>query len=247
MRSLASAQAEKKQTDQVCRRQRLLSRASLTVECAGILPLFFMACLVLIILLDGIRIQSEKNLALSNKARKLAIAANLAGEKGDGVWIDLYSSFKLDFPFPVFSLSKMKIAVRARVYPWIGSKDGIGGNSSSDGGDEENETVYLTDNQEVYHTHSDCTHLDLCIIKTDMSGVKQMRNAYGKRYKKCKGFPNNYTGPVYVTSKGDYYYPSTEYGSLTRHVRAVKRKDAGELKQCSRCASKDKKGHKHAA
>ena len=247
MVSFAFARAKKKEQDQVCRRLKQLRRASLTVECAGILPFFFMACLVLIILLDGIRIQSEKNLALSNKARKLAIAANLAGDSADGAWIDLYSSYKLDFPFPVLALPKLKIALRARVYPWIGSKDGVGGHSGADGKEEDNETIYLTDNEEVYHTHSDCTHLDLCIIKTDTSSVKHMRNAYGRRYKKCKGFPKNYTGPVYVTAKGDYYYPSTEYGSLTRHVRAVKRKDAGELKQCSRCASKDRKEHRHAA
>lgn len=225
-------------------------RASLTVECAAILPIFFMACLTVIVFMNAMRIQVEENLELSNKARKMAVAGNLIGdflgEKADHLWIDLFKNYKMEFPFPDMGLTDLKIALRARVYPWVGSSEGVGG-KDEDGKRGRNETIYLTDNREVYHTHADCSHLDLSIIKTDMAGVKQMRNAYGKRYKKCPNFPKNYSGPVYVTEKGDYYYPSTDYGSLTRHDHAARREEAGALKLCERCAARDGKERKHAA
>lgn len=223
-----------------------LLRASLTVECAGILPIFFMACLTLIISMHAMRIQVEENLKLSNKARKAAIAANVIGDSAGKVWIDLFKNYSMEYPFPSFGLPKLKIALRARVYPWVGSDEGIGGNKGERGRSRD-ETVYLTDNREVYHTHADCTHLNLSIIRTDLAGVKELRNADGRKYKKCRDFPRGYSGPVYVTEHGEYYYPSTEYGSLTRHVRAARREEAGNLKQCERCAARDRKEHSHAA
>lgn len=231
----------------VCLKPGQLKQASLTVECAGILPVFFIACLTLIVFMNAMRIQVKENLSLSNKARKMAMAANLLGENADGNWVDLIKSYKMEFPFPELGVPKLKIALRARVYPWVGSSKGIGGAASDGDGTSKDDTVYLTDNREVYHSHSDCTHLDLTIIKTDMTGVKKLRNAYGKKYRKCPDFPRDYSGPVYVTAKGDYYYPSTNYGSLTRHVQVCRKEEAAGLELCSRCAARDAKEHTHAA
>lgn len=221
-----------------------LLRASLTVECAGVFPIFFIACLILISSMNAMRIQVRENLSLSNTARQMAMAANLLGDKMDSHYIDLAKVRKLDYPVPSFGIAKMKIALRARVYPWVGSEEGVGGSPEDQ---SRNETVYVTDNREVYHTYADCSHLDLSIIRTDQQSVKQMRNAYGNKYKKCSDFPKGYKGPVYVTEKGDYYYPSTNYGSLTRHVHAVRKEEAGGLKLCSRCAARGGKERKNAA
>ena len=72
-----------------------------------------------------------------------------------------------------------------------------------------------------------------------MGNVKNLRNEYGSRYRPCDGFPKNYDGPVYVTVKGEYYYPSTDYNSLTRHVRMVSKTECPELHICERCAAMD--------
>jgi len=237
---------EKQEKGRVCRLCRQIFRASLTVECAAVLPVFFIVCLTVISFMHAVRVQSEENLKLSNKARKMACAAALAGEKADGNWIDLAKTYKFDYPFPELGIPKLKIALRARVYPWVGSSEGVAGHDSGDenSGDR---TIYVTDNQSVYHTHPDCSHLDLTIIKTDLAGVKNLRNDYGRKYKKCKGFPRGYNGPVYVTARGDYYYPSTEYGSLTRHVHVTKRSAHADLCQCMRCAARDRKEKRNAA
>ena len=159
----------------------------------------------------------------------------------DGLWIDIPKSLKFTYPFPVFGIPKLRIAVRARVFPWRGINCSISDLSPHDESSEDSGVVYLTDNESVYHTHADCTHLDLTVIKTNMNDVKKMRNQDGKRYKKCKGFPKNYSGDVYVTARGRYYYPSDQYGSLTRHVHVAKKSDHADRKHCERCASRDAK------
>ena len=220
-----------------------VSSASLTVECAGVITIFFIACLSLISFMDAVRIQAEKNLSLSNEARKIACVASIGGETIDGIWIDLIRSYRFEVPFPMFGLKKIKVALRARVYPYIGSEDGI----AEEGGDGRNEMVYVTENESVYHTHADCTHINLTIIKTDMAGIANLRNEYGRKYRKCSNFPHDYDGPVYVTATGEYYYPSLEYGSLTRHVCMKKRSECRGLRKCERCEARDRREESFAA
>ncbi len=233
-----SACRAKKQSkeNQVCRNGRQIQKASLTVECAGVLPLFFMACLSLIIVMNAIRVQTEKNLKLSNQARQIASVASVGDGMLDGIWVDLINSYKLEIPFPVLGLPKLKVALRARVYPYIGRRGSIASAVDTNSGDE---MVFVTEYMSVYHTHADCSHIDLTILKTDLLSVREMRNAYGGRYQPCSHFPPDHSGPVYVTATGEYYYPSPEAGSLTRHVRMVKRSACGNLKKCERCAARD--------
>ena len=62
---------------------------------------------------------------------------------------------------------------------------------------------------------------------------------YGRKYKPCDGFPPGYRGTVYITAKGDYYYPSLDYPSLTRSVRIESLDDTCGRPKCSRCAERD--------
>lgn len=232
----------------VCRRTGGILRASLTVEGAFVLPLFLMACVLLISFMDVIRIQSKTELSLSNKARKLAVAAGVSGAAPDGLWIDLIKDETYRWPVRFPGVPDLTYAARARVYPWIGSENGLG--DMSPGEDTgSGEYVYMTDWGSVYHTHESCTHLDLAVYQTTLKDVKNLRNAYGRRYRKCRGFPKDYSGPVYVSEKGDYYYPSSDYGALTRHVHMVPKEEAEGLKLCERCAALAAKeeGAAHAA
>lgn len=249
--------------------KKTLRSASLTVECALILPLFFMAAVTLILFMNAVSLQVRTDLALSNSARQLACAAGLAanaadaaglagggneshdagsnaGGEGDdeAVWIDIPVSKTYQFPVSLIPHLSVKVAARARVYPWIGIRSWEG--TSYAAGEGASDMVYVTDNQEVYHTHADCTHLDLTIIATTLDDVGRLRNADGRKYKPCRGFPPDYTGVIYVTAQGDFYYPSTAYGSLTRHVHLVRLSDLPALPLCGRCARKDGE-HSHAA
>lgn len=199
----------------------------------------------MIVVMDAIGIQVRGNLELSNKARRLAMDAAAAsgfisGSAADGTWIDLAETKTYAFPFSMIPVPGIRLTQRARVYPWIGYQPGSDDASGSGSGDDE--MVYVTDNESVYHTHEDCTHLDLTIIATTTDEVGSLRNEYGARYRKCDYFPSGYTGPVYVTAKGDRYYPSLNYGGVTRHVHLVKKSETGAVKECERCAARDAAG-----
>ena len=234
--------------------------ASLTCECAFVLPLFFLAAVTLILFMNAVSLQVRTDLDLSNRVRQMAVLAGEAsqaagaagvtgpesgsGEKtGETLWIDLPGVRVYDFPVSLIPQAHIKVAARARVYPWVGIRSWSG--TDYEAGSDESEMVYVTDNREVYHTHADCTHLDLTIIATTLDDVGKLRNADGKKYKPCSGFPKNYSGTIYVTAQGDYYYPSLSYGSLTRHVHLVKKSDLPALPLCERCAGKD--AHRHEA
>ena len=210
--------------------------ASLTVECAIALPFFFLCIIMLISFMDAVGLLAEKSLELSNRVRQMAMYAGTLGSDGDEAWIDIPWTVTYRFPVRCVPVPDMKFAIRARVHAWTGCS---GSDEKTEAAQNSREYVYLTENQEVYHTHADCTHLNLCIMRTDMSAIGRMRNQYGSRYKPCPGFPAGYSGDVYITAKGDYYYPSTDYGSLTRHVRIASLDDHTDLCLCSRCAARD--------
>lgn len=224
-------------------RRNLLGRvfrpASVTVECALALPLWFFAVVTLISFMQAVKIQNVKNLELSNRARQIAMYSGVIETEGSGVWIDLPQIYTYQYPGALGRIAPLRIALRARVYPWIGYGGSDAGEEEGADLPEEHATVYLTDTASVYHTHADCTHLDLSIMRTNLSDVRNLRNEYGNRYRPCSSFPANYDGPVYVTAKGDYYYPSTDYHSLTRHVRMVSKSECSDLRICERCAARD--------
>lgn len=203
-------------------------RASLTIECALVLPVFLFACIILISFMGAIRLQVRTDLSLSNKARKLA----LTGEDG---WIDLYREQKYSFPISFPGISSPYVICRARVQSWSGGS--LSSNESRDR--QEEPMVYVTDNREVYHTHADCSHIDLTIFLSSTDEIRSLRNSSGSRYKPCRGFPKKYSGPVYASASGEYYYPSLQYASLKRHVSLVKKSDCSGIPECSRCRGRD--------
>ena len=233
------SQVNQRTKKQVCGTGGRIRQASLTLECAAVLPLYLIACVVLIMLMNAVKIQGTKNLELSNKVRVLAEAAPLAGSGSDSGsrWIDIRKIERFRFPVSFPGIPKLRILLRARVYPWTGCDGNLFAGSGNDNGSSEH-TVLVTENRSVYHTDPDCTHLDLAVFKSTTSEIRNLRNAYGRKYKKCRGFPKNYSGPVYAAAKGDFYYPSENAGSLIRHVSIVSEKECAGLTECERCAAK---------
>ena len=231
--------------------RRSLLPASLTAEAALSLPLFLMAVITLLVFLSLPGKLSEQTLRLSGRARALASAAGTvsgavspgsagpsAGSPAADLWIDLPETLTMSAPFAALPVSPVRLAVRARVRAWTGGGEGTF--SAYDGaGSGSGDTVYVTDYESVYHTHADCTHLDLTILISDTAHVGSLRNAYGSRYKPCSGFPKGYHGPVYLSKNGDCYYPRADDPGLTRHVHVVGSEDAAGLPLCERCAAHD--------
>ena len=97
----------------------------------------------------------------------------------------------------------------------------------------------VTENGEVYHTFSDCTHIDLSISAVGISAVGNLRNENGGRYSACEKCPDeNGTDTVYITQYGDRYHSSLSCSGLKRSVRLVEISKAEGLSECERCASR---------
>ena len=233
-----------------------LCAASLTAECALVLPLFLMAVLTWFSFLSLFGDCAAEQLRLSNEARTAAAYAGAAaaareavsdttaareavsGEAGEAglSWIDLTGAVSWRSPFFGAFSEEIQIPARARVRAFTGYRASDFAELTEDG---ETELVYLSEYGSVRHTHADCTHLDLEIRTADTGSVSGLRNAYGERYQKCVGFPEDYEGTVYLTAKGSCYYPSPDWPGLTRYVRAVSAAEAAELPLCERCAARD--------
>ena len=129
--------------------------ASLTVECAIALPFFFLCLIMLISFMDAVGLYTEKSLELSNRVRQMAMYAGTLGSDGDEAWIDIPWTVTYRFPVRCVPVPDMKIAIRARVHPWTGYS---GSDEKTEAAQNSGEYVYLTENQEVYHTHADGTN-----------------------------------------------------------------------------------------
>ena len=212
--------------------EKVYPDGSLTVECALVLPVFLMAVLTLLSFMYAVRLETDRTLSLSNRSRKAAAAAFMGQD--EELYIDIPEVVTCRFPFAALPVPDLKIAVRTRVKTFSGYSAG-----SDPAGDASGGTFYLSENADVYHTHADCTHLDLTIFRTTLADVGGLRNSKGERYHPCRGFPAGWTGPVYVSKMGNYYYPSMNYGSLTRHVHTASAEECSGLPLCERCAERD--------
>ena len=106
--------------------------------------------------------------------------------------------------------------------------------------ENEDETVYITKDSEVYHTSVACTYLRLSVRPAPYSGLEYERNSDGARYKRCllcaRGEP---PFTVYLCDEGEKYHYSRSCYALKRSYEAVKLRDVADShRPCSRCGGK---------
>ena len=114
---------------------------------------------------------------------------------------------------------------------WNGYQDG----EDTEG---EDELVYITELGTVWHRSATCPYLQLSIQYVPYTGLGNMRNESGGRYHACERcvIGTTMTG-IYITQYGDRYHNSLNCSGLKRTIKAVRLKDLGRLRPCSRCAS----------
>lgn len=212
-------------------------KGSLTVECAMALPVFLFACIILISVINAVRLQTAADLKDANKARTLAMAAAAtegvpASSSDSSAWIDLCSPRRMNLPSLFPGMPSLIYYSSARTAKWTGG--GINMTQTAEY-NKEDPVVFVSDNRAVYHTHADCSYLNLSIYASTTEDIKKLRNTNGGKYYPCRGFPKNYKGPVYTTSNGTYYYPSLNYKSLKRHIHTSRLSECHDLSECTRC------------
>ncbi|MGI6010151.1 MAG: hypothetical protein ACOX8H_01460 [Ruminococcus sp.] len=146
--------------------------------------------------------------------------------------VDLRARVIYRFPVSFAGIKQAVFPVRAVVHAWTGyqgtAAEGITGTSE--------EMVYVTERQTVYHTHSDCSHMNVTVYCVTKKEGKSRRNDYGQKYEACshcKEYGDSDT--VYLTPKGDSYHFSAECSALKRTVQLIKKSEAASLQECSRC------------
>lgn len=162
------------------------------------------------------------------------VTVNLAGSCYQNHQIQLYAHITYKLPFPIFSFSKLTVKNSSKVAAWVGywPQDW----ENQEGGEEE--MVYVSNYESVYHTSACCSHLDLSVHKDEKEKVKDKRNAYGKKYQQCEKCKGEST-QVYYTEKGEHYHTQAACSGLKRTVRLIEKSQVLTLQQCERCREKE--------
>ena len=146
----------------------------------------------------------------------------------------LRASFFYHVPSGVFQIFPVFVKVEGQARAWKGFQGKLYGNS------EDNEMVYITDWESVYHTSESCTHLNLSVEAVALWHAQSARNQYGERYHACESCIGQGTahGMVYITSTGTAYHSNAQCGGIKRNVRMVKKSETEALHACERCGGR---------
>lgn len=98
------------------------------------------------------------------------------------------------------------------------------------------ETVFVTEYGQVWHTSKECAYLDSKLKWVPLSAVQNVRNEDGKKYSKCEICGNAASGIVYITEYGERYHSNITCKTLVRRVREIPSSEKGTYRPCSKCA-----------
>lgn len=250
--------------------KRYLGKASLTVESAAVLPLFFLALLMLVGILDIFRAQAQVTVSLDSSIRELGMYAYSAqGQEGfeagisaaacgayarsqlvlpencrnlqvvenswDGQKIRLRVRYEYRLPVTFFPIPGIILENSAQVHAWVGYQGEFSGDSQEEKGEE---MVFVTRNGSVYHTHGDCTYLQLTVYQTTPEEAQKRKNEQGARYRACEKCGGQ-GETVYLSPQGEAYHSSRECSGLSRYVEMVNKTTCSGIPECSRCAGRE--------
>ena len=203
-------------------------RASLTVESAVILPVFFLCMCTMICFMDIYKVQTEKLTQLCEQAREMGMYAYPLVTESD---LELPSVYTYRAPVSFVPLPTLVMTNHVKVHPWTGY------HPEGDGASEQEEMVYITQSGGVYHTSTSCSYVNLSIHQEPGLSVESLRNASGAKYYACErcAYQQEPASVVYVTDYGTRYHNLASCSGLKRSVRLVKRSEVSNLRQCSRC------------
>ena len=151
---------------------------------------------------------------------------------GDGDIVDIKLSCAVETPLDELSPHGFYLAGRFYGHLWNGYE--VSGDGTHP---DQEQIVYITEDSEVYHVTTACTHLRLTIRGTEYANLESERNRNGGRYYPCEicahGDPPEI---VYIGAEGDRFHYSDECYTLTRSYSPVPLSEVEEThRPCSRC------------
>ncbi len=146
--------------------------------------------------------------------------------------LHLVVSYQIRLPVAGLGAGIFDVRQQSYRYAWLGD---VRPEKEAPPADEE-QTVYVTKNSQVYHVSLSCTHLKLSVRQVPLAGVGSLRNDNGAKYYACEHCrPDGSESSVYITGDGTRYHGSRDCGSISRNVTAIPISQAGERRPCSRC------------
>lgn len=156
---------------------------------------------------------------------------SLLGSSYEGDMISLEAVFIYYMPADLFRSFPVRIKTEGAARAWVGY------NGEKYGAGEQEEMVYVTEWESVYHESVSCSYLHLSPEPVPSSSLNGRKNQYGESYRKCDKCwgEEPVQGNVYITESGNHYHSSSQCSGLTRHVKLVKKSELKNLKVCTRC------------
>lgn len=100
---------------------------------------------------------------------------------------------------------------------------------------DDDRIVYVTENGMVYHRDYHCTYLELSIHAVQSEEIGSLRNNSGGKYYPCEHCMRHGGSGVYITDTGDRYHSSLSCSGLKRTIYAVPISEVVGKGACSRC------------
>ena len=169
---------------------------------------------------------------LRNGDSSLVFIGSTIGEESDIV--DIKLSYAVKTPLESIGIGGFYMAGRFYGHLWNGYEiDG------SDADLSQEQIVYITEDSEVYHITTACTHLRLSVRSVEFESLDDQRNNSGGRYYPCSVcVSGEHPDIVCITSDGDRYHYSDECYTLTRSYTAVPISEVEDShRPCSRCGA----------
>lgn len=141
---------------------------------------------------------------------------------------ELTAEYDIKLPIPMFHIPSITYTETMRIKAWTGyEKGGFG--------DENADTVYITETGIVYHRDYHCTHLELSIRMVQTADLPALRNESGGKYHPCERCSHRGEGAVYITDSGDRYHSTLSCSGLKRTIYAVKISEVVGKGACGKC------------
>jgi hypothetical protein len=217
-----------------CTPDKVLNRASLSVETAFVLPIFFLGTVMMISFMDVYKLETEHLVKLCEKAKETGMYAYVLEGSGPEE-ITLPDVYTYEPVGGWISLPTVWLHNTVKVHAWTGKT--YSEEEAAQKAENTEKMVYVTESGSVYHRNPGCTYLDLSINQVSGSAVSGMKNVYGQRYTACEVCSRNQSpaGSVYVTGTGTSYHNLGTCSGLKRTVRLVEQSQVSGMHACSRC------------
>ena len=207
-------------------------KGSVTAEAAVAVPVFFLAVVTMLYLLEMMAVHTAVRSGLQYAGKKRGGSSGIdcsrskmSARTGIG---KLTAEYQVVIPVPLFGIAPVKCSETMKIKAWSGyEREGWM--------DTGNDTVYVTETGLVYHKDYHCSHLDLSIRMTHLELVEGLRNENGGKYYPCEHCVKGNGGNIYITNSGDRYHSSLSCSGLKRTIYAIPISEAAGKGACSRC------------